>query len=153
VALARGLERRGVLARSGGGYVLGPEAAPRPAELGLDLDLLSRRRRPLVRGCLDWSERGLHVAGTLGAALATRLFELGWIERRAANRSVAVTERGRRLLPGRLGVDPERLRRPLPGRPAASRCSRTSTATPTRSRPCSPSCPGTSRTSSSSAAT
>jgi hypothetical protein len=35
------------------------------------------------------------VAGALGAALADRFFELGWIERREGNRSVEVTARGR----------------------------------------------------------
>jgi len=105
VALARALERNGVVARRNGTYELGPEAEPRLSELGLDLAGLARGRRPLVRGCLDWSERELHVAGALGAALAARLFELGWIERRDANRSVAVTDAGRELLGRRLGVE------------------------------------------------
>jgi hypothetical protein len=47
-----------------------------------------------VRGCLDWSERELHVAGALGAALANRFFELGWIRRpRAIARSKSSTNR------------------------------------------------------------
>jgi hypothetical protein len=67
-------------------------AAEELAALGLDLEPLSAQRRPLVRGCLDWSERELHVAGSLGAALTARLFELGCIVRRDGTRSVAVTE-------------------------------------------------------------
>ena len=105
VALAHALEQSGVVVRRNGTYELGAQAEPRLAELGLELEALTHGRRPIVRGCLDWSERELHVAGALGTALAARLFELGWIERRAANRSVAVTDAGRELLRSRLGVD------------------------------------------------
>jgi len=104
VAVARALEQSGVVVRRNGTYELGAAAEPRLAELGVDLDPLTDGRRPIVRGCLDWSARELHVAGALGAALAARLFELGWIERRAVNRSVAVTEAGRESLRERLGV-------------------------------------------------
>jgi DNA-binding transcriptional ArsR family regulator len=105
VALARALEESEVVVRRNGGYALGRRARRRLAPLEIELERLERRRRPVVRGCLDWSERELHVAGGLGAALAERLFELGWIERREANRSVAVTERGSELLQAQLGVD------------------------------------------------
>jgi hypothetical protein len=37
------------------------------------------------------------VAGALGAALANRFFELGWIRRREGNRSVEVVDE-RRLI-------------------------------------------------------
>ena len=94
----------GVVKRQNGGYALGPRVR-RLETLGIDLESLERQRRPVVRGCLDWSERELHVAGGLGAALASHFFELGWIERRETNRSVAVTEEGSALLRERLGVD------------------------------------------------
>jgi DNA-binding transcriptional ArsR family regulator len=97
VAFAGALERRGVVERANGDYALGARAADELAALGIDLEPLSAQRRPLVRGCLDWSERELHVAGSLGAALTTRLFELGCLARRDATRSVAVTERGSEL--------------------------------------------------------
>ena len=81
VALAAALERQGVVVRQNGDYALGPEAEARCAALGIDLSELEAERRPVVRGCLDWSERELHVAGALGAALASCFFELGWILR------------------------------------------------------------------------
>jgi DNA-binding transcriptional ArsR family regulator len=105
VELAAALERDRVLVRRGGEYTLGRAAAPRLSALGIDLDALGRLRRPLVRLCLDWSERRPHVAGALGAALAARLFALGWIERRAANRSVAVTALGRERLAGEFSFE------------------------------------------------
>lgn len=105
VALAQALERRRVLVRDDGDFVLGPNASGSLTTLGIEIEALRRRRRPLVRGCLDWSERDLHLAGALGAAITARLFELGWIERRSRNRSVTVTTMGRDLLSTELGVD------------------------------------------------
>ncbi len=105
VALARTLERDGLLVRQNGGYELDPKSGARLEELGIDLTALERLRRPVVRGCLDWSERELHVAGALGAALASRFFELGWIRRRDGNRSVEVTAQGRVGLSSELGLD------------------------------------------------
>jgi DNA-binding transcriptional ArsR family regulator len=103
VALAAALEREQVAVRRNGDYELGPNAAAPLAALGIDLGELEGQRRPVVRGCLDWSERELHVAGGLGAALASRLFELGWIRRRVGNRSVEVTDGSR--LSAELGLE------------------------------------------------
>jgi DNA-binding transcriptional ArsR family regulator len=102
VAVAAALEREQVVIRRNGDYELGPKAEARCASLGIDLGELEKQRRPVVRGCLDWSERELHVAGALGAALADRLLELGWIRRREGNRSVEVMNEGRLK---ELGVD------------------------------------------------
>ena len=77
VTLAAALERDRVVTRRNGDYELGPRAEARCRELGIDLVELEAQRRAVVRGCLDWSERELHVAGSLGAAVARRLFELG----------------------------------------------------------------------------
>jgi len=99
VALARGLERKQVVVPNNGAFELGPRAKECLADLDIDLSALERQRRPLVRACLDWSERKPHVAGALGAAVTMRLFELGWIERRDTNRSVAVTAAGEKHLP------------------------------------------------------
>src|SRR5690348_3264341 len=52
-------------------------------------------RRVFCRPCLDWSERRPHLAGRLGAALACRCFELGWIARQRDTRAVAITSAGR----------------------------------------------------------
>ena len=92
VALAVALERDEVVVRRNGGYELGPGAAARCNVLGIDLAELEAQRRPVVRSCVDWSERELHVAGGLGAALADRFFELGWLRRREGNRSVEVVD-------------------------------------------------------------
>jgi DNA-binding transcriptional ArsR family regulator len=62
---------------------------------GIDVDGLKRQRRGFARPCLDWSERRPHLAGALGAALACRCFEAGWIERVKDSRAVIVTGRGK----------------------------------------------------------
>jgi DNA-binding transcriptional ArsR family regulator len=104
VELAAALERDGVLLYADDEYALGPAATTRLGELGIDVDELAAGRRLLVRSCLDWSERRRHVAGALGAALASRLFELDWLRRRRTNRSVEVTEIGRARLEAEFGL-------------------------------------------------
>ena len=78
-------------------------------ELGIDLDAIPGRR-PRFRSCLDWSERRPHAAGKLGAALAARCFELGWIERLDGTRAVRVTPGGETGFADAFGVSPPRLR-------------------------------------------
>ena len=103
VELTAALEREGVLVHDGETFELGRTA--RLAQLGIDLDSLPRRRRPLVRPCLDWSERRRHVAGSVGAALAERLFDLRWLKRRPTNRSVEITPLGLAQLRAEFGLE------------------------------------------------
>jgi len=69
------------------------------SRIGIDLDSVisgSGRRsvRVLCRPCLDWSERRLHIAGTIGAALCTHRLGKGWIRRNDGTRAVTITPRG-----------------------------------------------------------
>jgi DNA-binding transcriptional ArsR family regulator len=75
-------------------FGLGPAAGSWFGRLGVDLDTLPRGRRPLIRVCIDWTERREHLAGTLGAAVCTALLEAGWVARTPAGRALAVTPRG-----------------------------------------------------------
>ena len=102
VALADSLVRDGVLEARDGDYLV-RDRAPLDA-IGIDVDQPAVSRRLLARACLDWSERRHHVAGALGAALASSLFELGWIERLPTSRAVRVTDSGRLELEAQLGV-------------------------------------------------
>ena len=47
-------------------------------KLQIDLAEIEHARRPLCKTCLDWSARRSHLAGTLGAAILSRLYELKW---------------------------------------------------------------------------
>ncbi|MFJ3089789.1 winged helix-turn-helix domain-containing protein [Streptomyces sp. NPDC086838] len=62
-------------------------------------------RRPLVRTCLDWTERRSHLAGALGAALCTASLERGWVRRVGSGRAVKVTPAGSEAFGELLGVE------------------------------------------------
>ncbi len=63
-------------------------------ELGLQENI----KRPLIRSCLDWSERRYHVAGQLGAAITNWFFNQDWIKRGSIARVIQVTESGKDAL-------------------------------------------------------
>src|SRR3989454_657516 len=62
----------------------------------VELPTLRSTRRHSCRLCLDWTERRPHIAGALGAAITTRYFDLGWMERMRRSHAVIVTRLGRR---------------------------------------------------------
>lgn len=73
--------------------------------LGVDVDLVATGRRPLLKFCLDWSEQRHHVAGALGAAVATRFLDAGWVTRRTqAHRALRLTPDGAQALKTHLGL-------------------------------------------------
>jgi hypothetical protein len=57
--------------------------------IGVDVGALERGRRPLLRSCLDWTERREHLGGALGAALAMHMLERDWIRRERGTRAFA----------------------------------------------------------------
>jgi DNA-binding transcriptional ArsR family regulator len=104
VAVADALvERRHVVLAEDGGEVTAA-GTTLFAELGIDLGVAAKRRRAFCKPCLDWSERRPHLAGAVGAALASRTFELGWVERIKDSRAVAITAAGRRGFSEAFGV-------------------------------------------------
>src|SRR5580693_6390585 len=110
LTLTEALIGRGLLAERDGAYLMGPVGAAEFAAFGIDVDGLERRTRPLLRPCLDWSERRYHLAGSLGAALTRSMIERRWITTREASRIVAVTEAGEAALRDWPGVDVAQLR-------------------------------------------
>jgi DNA-binding transcriptional ArsR family regulator len=74
-------------------------------DFGIDLAKLHSRPRPLIRYCVDWSEQRHHLAGSLGAALAERMFERRWVTRARRGRAVHVTEAGADGLRERFGFE------------------------------------------------
>jgi DNA-binding transcriptional ArsR family regulator len=75
-------------------------------DFGIDVGALSAGRRPLVRYCLDWSEQRHHLAGALGAAVAARLLDRGWLRRANAGRAALLTDDGRVGLAQTFGYSP-----------------------------------------------
>ncbi|HEY1004061.1 MAG TPA: helix-turn-helix domain-containing protein [Streptosporangiaceae bacterium] len=75
---------------------------------GLNLLQLRRSRRQFAGTCIDWTQRRRHLNGALAAAITSRMFELGWIERAPQSqrrRSVRVTPVGFEGLASTFGVD------------------------------------------------
>jgi len=90
------LEQRRLLKCGDDGVHMTERAREFWRKLGIDVDNLSREKRPLCRACLDWSVRRHHLAGALGAALLRRCFELGWARRARGSRVVIFSPPGER---------------------------------------------------------
>lgn len=102
------LARGGLLPADGiHGYQVGEPGRRLLARMGIDTDAVARQRRGFARPCLDWSERVPHLAGGLGAAIAGRCFELGWIAPRQDSRAVSLTAAGRKGLADIFALDAE----------------------------------------------
>jgi DNA-binding transcriptional ArsR family regulator len=84
-------------------YRLTPHGVEHLSTFGIDFDALPRRR-PLIRYCVDWSEQRHHLAGSLGAAVADRMFDLGWLQRAPRSRAVRITDDGAEGLERSFGV-------------------------------------------------
>jgi DNA-binding transcriptional ArsR family regulator len=97
VLLERLRERR--LVRGDGGFLeLTADGESWLGSIGIDLDALRGKRRPLVRSCLDWSERRDHLAGAVGAAVLDRLLALRLATRDPVGRALAISSRGEAFL-------------------------------------------------------
>lgn len=107
VAVTDALLARSALRDADGSWALGSPAVF--AEIGVDTDGLPRRR-PLVRTCMDWTERRPHFAGGTAAAVTAVLDQRGWIRRRDASRIVTITPEGTAGLRDWLGLDLTQLR-------------------------------------------
>ncbi len=105
VAIAQALVRHGALEPDDDGFRLGAGARPLLARIGVDLAAVVRDDRAHVRACVDWTQRRLHVAGALGAALLDALLGSGALQRRREPRALDVTPSGDALLTAAFGID------------------------------------------------
>jgi hypothetical protein len=65
---------------------------------GIEEALLKKSVSLLIPHHIDWSERRYHIAGTLGAALARRFFDLAWLTRSPSSCAVRLTPDGQKAL-------------------------------------------------------
>src|SRR5262249_59587311 len=70
VSVTEALIDRGLVVAVDGLFALAPGGAGEFGRFGIEVDRLERRTRPLLRPCLDWSERRHHLAGSPGTAPA-----------------------------------------------------------------------------------
>lgn len=105
VGLADALVEREHLALSEDGGVVTLPGEEFLRAFGIELCKAGKSHRAFCRPCLDWSERRTHLAGALGAALAARCFELGWISRQRDTRAVLITPTGRNGFSETFGIE------------------------------------------------
>jgi DNA-binding transcriptional ArsR family regulator len=98
VGLADALRERDHLVLADDGGELTDSGAAFLLDFGVDLSAVRQKRRTFCRPCLDWTERRLHLGGAVGAALASRCFELGWFTRSRDSRALTIAPTGRRGL-------------------------------------------------------
>jgi len=103
VGLADALVAQAWLVSAGESYELSPAGEAGLNAAGVDVAGARAGRRAFARACLDWTERRPHVAGALGAAIATTALSSGWVHRRAG-RTLGVTDTGYEVLHGVFGV-------------------------------------------------
>lgn len=65
---------------------------------GIDIGRRPSSSRPVVRRCLDWTERRSHLGGVLGDELCREFFDRSWILRRPNSRALKITQAGREEL-------------------------------------------------------
>lgn len=94
VAMLDGLIARGAMRNEDDSPALTENGIALFEGFGIDIAALRAGRRPVCRACLDWSERRFHLGGALGAAVLTRILELGWATREDGSRAVRFTNSG-----------------------------------------------------------
>ncbi len=93
-----GMVTRRLIRQKDDDIVLTPSGTHFVSEFGIDLAPIEHSRRPLCKSCLDWSARRSHLAGTLGAAMLRRIYDLKWAKRETGTRVVRFTPAGERHL-------------------------------------------------------
>jgi len=106
VRLFEGMRARQLIVPASEATTFQLSAAGRDAAFGFGIDVarLAQGRRPLCKGCLDWSARRLHLSGSLGAAVLARVLELGWAKHASGSRVVCFRKGGEEALFARLGL-------------------------------------------------
>ena len=70
------------------GYSLTAKGHQEMEKLGVDVSGAANSTSNFAFGCLDWTERGLHLGGSLGRAVTACLFEQGFVGRITGTREV-----------------------------------------------------------------
>lgn len=72
----------------------------------LHIDVPKASKRPVVRACLDWTQRRHHLAGVVGARLLATMLDQGWVRRSPGRpRELRLTGSGRTAITTHFGVE------------------------------------------------
>jgi DNA-binding transcriptional ArsR family regulator len=105
VALTDAMTRAGLLNQTSGFALTDEGVAWFASTMGVPAAELRSPRRPMARGCVDWTERRPHLAGTAGARLCERFHGNDWVRRVGSDRAVRVTPAGRKAMRELLDID------------------------------------------------
>lgn len=105
VAVFDSMTAQGWLVFGADGPALGPAGLDWRRKNRLDPAPPLRSRRPMLRLCLDWTERRHHLGGHFGAVFASALFDAGHLRRRPSQRAVEVTPQGAAFLRRELAIE------------------------------------------------
>jgi len=72
------------------GYSLTTKGHQEMEVLGVDISSAAASTGNFAFGCLDWTEQGLHLGGSLGRAVTARLSEQGFVGRTSDPREVTL---------------------------------------------------------------
>ena len=103
VAVTHAMTHRGLLGQDAG-FALTDDGGAWLADIGVDLAAARSSRRPLVLPCLDFTERRLHLAGAVGAALHGHFLARAWVVPVGSGRALRVTDEGGTALRDHLGI-------------------------------------------------
>jgi len=104
VAVTDAMTSAGLLDQTGGFALTPAGLAWLTDALALSPEELRPVRRPLARGCLDWTERRQHLGGLAGAKVSQTFLANAWVERVGSGRAVRLTPNGRAALRDLLGL-------------------------------------------------
>jgi DNA-binding transcriptional ArsR family regulator len=108
VAVADALVARGLVTDAGGLAVTEAGRAWLAETAAIALPESPRRGgRPLIRPCLDWTERRTHLGGVVGAEICRTALDRGWVERFGSGRALRVTASGSQAFRTVFGVETE----------------------------------------------
>jgi DNA-binding transcriptional ArsR family regulator len=79
------------------------------AALGVDLDALRGKRRPILRECIDWTERRPHLAGAAASGLREAVTSRAWVVPVGDMRGLRITDEGYTAFGDLLGLTREEL--------------------------------------------
>jgi len=98
VALYEGLIARKIITVQDDSPILSEKGENTLGNLGLLPARCGSPKRPLLKACLDWTERRYHLSGSLGKSLMSHCFKKRWIVRQNNTRAVTLTTLGKREL-------------------------------------------------------
>ncbi len=105
VALADGFMEQGLVVMESEQVRLTEKGEDYIDKLGIELVKLKTSGKPLLKSCLDWSERRPHFAGILAKQLLEKYQQLGWVKKVKQGRQLTLSTAGKRHFKSELAIE------------------------------------------------